>query len=102
MKNKTKNEQNIKVFILKKQDQNKDLKAKTTLMKSQDEELKELRKMIKAQETTKRKWAETLFLYKQQQEALGSQVEALTKEKKEKENFLTNLELMNLKKCFFI
>jgi hypothetical protein len=29
---------------------------------------------------------------------LGSQVEALTKEKKEKENVLTNLELMNLKK----
>ncbi len=28
---------------------------------------------------------------------MGSHVEALTKEKKEKENVLTNLELMNLK-----
>jgi hypothetical protein len=40
-----------------------------------------------------------MFHYKQQKEALGSQVEALTKEKKEKEkeNVLTDLELVNLK-----
>jgi hypothetical protein len=31
----------------------------------------------------------------QHKEALGSQVKALTKEKKEKENVLTNLELVN-------
>ncbi len=37
------------------------------------------------------------ILYNIQQEALGSQVEALTKEKKKKkENVLTNLELVNL------
>jgi hypothetical protein len=41
-------------------------------MKSHDEELKELRKMIKAWETIERKWAETLFHYEKQQEALGS------------------------------
>jgi hypothetical protein len=37
------------------------------------------------------------LLYKQQQNALGSQVEALIKENKEKEDVLTNLELENLK-----
>jgi hypothetical protein len=31
---------------------------------------------------------------------LSSRVEALTKEKKEKENILTNLELINLKSVF--
>jgi hypothetical protein len=41
-----------------------------------------------------------LFHYKQQQEALSSQVETLTKDKKEKENVLTNLELINLKSVF--
>jgi hypothetical protein len=33
---------------------------------------------------------------------LGSQVEALTKEKKEKDNVLTNLELVNLKNAFML
>jgi hypothetical protein len=36
------------------------------------------------------KWTKTLFL-------MDSQVKALTKEKKEKENVLTDLELINLK-----
>jgi hypothetical protein len=53
--------------------------------------------MIDVWETTKIKWVEALFHYKQQQEALGSQVEALAKEKKEKDNVLTSLELVNLK-----
>ncbi len=66
-------------------------------MKSQVKKLKELKRMTKAQEALERKWAETLFHYKQQQEALGSQVLALTEEKKEKENVLIDLELMNLK-----
>ncbi len=68
-------------------------------MKSHDEKLKELQNMAKYQETIERKWVETMFHYKQQKEALGSQVEALTKEKKEKEkeNVLTDLELVNLK-----
>ncbi len=52
--------------------------------------------MAKAWETTKRKWTQALFNYKQQQEALNNQVEALTKEK-EKENVLTYMELINLK-----
>ncbi len=48
-----------------------------------------------------RKWAETLFRHKQHW-ALGSQLEALTKEKKEKENVLIDLELMNLKSVFLL
>jgi inorganic pyrophosphatase len=73
------------------QDENKELKAKIILMKSQDEKLKELRMLVEAWEAMERKWAETLFHYKQQQEALGSQLEALIKEKKEKENVLIDL-----------
>jgi hypothetical protein len=38
---------NVKALIQKWEDENKELKAKTTLMKSQVEELKELRKMAK-------------------------------------------------------
>jgi hypothetical protein len=41
-----------------------------------------------------------LFIHKKQQEALDSQVKALTKEKKEKENVLTDLELLNLNNVF--
>ncbi len=37
-----------------------------------------------------------MIFHKQQHEALGSQMKTLTKEKKEKENFLIELELMNL------
>ncbi len=52
--------------------------------------------MAETQEIISRKWAWTLFHYRKQQEALGSQLEALTKEKKEMENVLIDLELMNL------
>ncbi len=97
---KAKNVQKIKTLIQKLQNENWELKTKTTLMKSQDEEPKELRKMAKVLETAKKKWVETLFHYKQQQEALGSQVEALTKEKKEKENVLTDSKLVNLESVF--
>jgi hypothetical protein len=38
-----------------------------------------------------------MFLHKKQREAFDGQMKALTKEKKEKENVLTNLELINLK-----
>ncbi len=78
-KNRIENEQKIKAFIQKLQDENKELKAKTILMKSQVEKLQELRKTTKAWEATKKKLLETLFQYKQQNEVLGSQVEALTK-----------------------
>jgi hypothetical protein len=44
-----------------------------------------------------KKWTEALFLHKKQQDILDSPVKALTKEKKEKENVLTDLELVNLK-----
>ncbi len=40
---------------------------------------------------------ESRQMHKKQREALGSQVKALTKEKKEKEDILTNLELVNMK-----
>ncbi len=66
-------------------------------MKSQVEELHEVKQKVKIWETTKKKWLEALLFYKQQQKALGSEVEAFIKEKKEKENVLIDLELMNLK-----
>jgi hypothetical protein len=47
--------------------------------------------------TIKRKWKKAMFLCKKQQEALHNHVKALTKKKKENENVLTNLELINLK-----
>ncbi len=86
-----------KLFIKKIHDENEEFKGNTTWLKSQDEELHDLRKKFKIQEPTKRKWTQALFLQKQQHEALGSQVKTLIKEKKEKENVLTNLELVNLK-----
>jgi hypothetical protein len=58
--------------------------------------LQDLRQKSKIWETINRKWTEALFFHKQQQEALGSQVKALTKENKEKENVLIDLELVNL------
>ncbi len=97
-----KNEQNIKMFIQKLQDENKEFKVTTAQMKSQDEEQQELKQKVEVQETIKRKWAKTLLFYKQQQKALGSQVEELTKEKKEKENVLTYLELVNLKNAYLL
>jgi hypothetical protein len=46
-KNKTENEQKIKTFILKMKEVNEELKEKIGLMKSQVENLKELRKITK-------------------------------------------------------
>ncbi len=43
-----------------------------------------------------------MFLHKKQQEGLDSQVKALTKKKKEKENVLIDLELINLKNVFLL
>jgi uncharacterized Rossmann fold enzyme len=57
--------------------------------------------MVKIWETIERKWTKTLFFHKKQQEALDSQLKALTK-KKEKENVLTYLELINLKNVFLL
>jgi hypothetical protein len=68
----------------------------------QDEGLHNLKQKVEIKETAKRKWIETLFLHKKQHEALDSQVKTLTKEKKEKENVLTNLELTNLKNVFLL
>jgi hypothetical protein len=45
-KKKIENEQKIKALIQNLQDENKELKVKITLMKSQDENLKELRMII--------------------------------------------------------
>jgi hypothetical protein len=43
-----------------------------------------------------------MFFHKKQHEALDNWVKALTKQKKEKENVLTNLELINLKNVFLL
>ncbi len=96
-KNKVEVEQKIKVFIKKRQDENEELKGSTTHLKSHDEELQDLRLKAEIWETTERKWTKALFLHEQQQEALGNQVKALTKEKKEKQNVLKDLELVNMK-----
>lgn len=66
-------------------------------MKFETKQLKELRKTIEVWETIERKWTKTLFIYKQKKEALSNQVEALTIKKKENENVLIDLELINLK-----
>jgi len=68
-------------------------------LKLQDEKLQDLRQKAKISETTKRKWTKVAFLHKKQQEALDSLVKALTK-KKENENVLIDLELINLKSVF--
>jgi len=65
-KNRTKNEHKTKALIQKLQDENKKLKVKIVLMKSQDEKLKELKVIVEAWEVIERKWVETLFHYKQQ------------------------------------
>ncbi len=69
-------------------------------MKLQDEELQNLKQKDEIWETLERKWIETLFFHKKQQEALDSQMKALTKEKKE--NVLIDLELINLKNVFLL
>jgi hypothetical protein len=66
-------------------------------LKSQDEKLQNLKEKAEIWETIERKWIKTLFLPKKYQEAFNSQVKALTKEKKEKENVLINLELIIMK-----
>jgi hypothetical protein len=66
-------------------------------LKSQDEKLQDLNKKVEIYKTIERKWIEALFIHKQQKNVLSSQVKALTKEKKEKENVLIDLELMNMK-----
>ncbi len=43
------------------------------------------------------KWIEVMLFHKKQQEALDSQMKSVTKEKKEKDNALIGLELINLK-----
>jgi hypothetical protein len=55
----------IKAFIQKLQVENKEFKSNTTLMKSQDEELKELRKTIEAWKAIEIKRAKMLFHHKQ-------------------------------------
>jgi hypothetical protein len=72
--------------MLKVKEDNEEFKEKIRLMKSQSEKL-ELGKIGKVWETTKRKWIKTLFTYKHHKEALSSQIEALTQEKKEKEMY---------------
>jgi hypothetical protein len=85
------------VFIKKLQDENEEFKGRIAQLKLQDEKLQDLRHKVTIWETTKKKWTYALFFQKKQQEALDSQMKTLTKEKKEKENVMKNLELINLK-----
>ncbi len=85
------------MFIKKLQDENEELKGRIAQLKLQDEKLQDLRHKVTIWETTKKKWTYALFFQKKQQEALDSQMKTLTKEKKEKENVMKNLELINLK-----
>ncbi len=93
-------EQKNKMFIKKLQDENEELKGSTTSLKLQDEELQDSRQKAEIQETIERKWTKAMFLHKKQQEALDNQVKTLIK-KKENENVLTDLELINMKSIFF-
>ncbi len=47
----TNNEHKVKAFIQKLQDENKELKVKTTSMKMQVEKLQEMKKMVETWET---------------------------------------------------
>ncbi len=86
--------QKNKMFIKKLQDENEESKDSTTWLKSQDEKLQNLRLKVEIWETMQRKWTKALFLHKKQHEDLDSQLNALIKEKKEKENVLTYLEFI--------
>ncbi len=57
-------EQKSKVFIKKLQDENEELKGSTSQLKSQDEELQNLRYKAEMWEIIERKWIEALFLHK--------------------------------------
>jgi hypothetical protein len=59
--------------------------------------LQNFKQKVEIWEIVNKKWIEALFLHKKQHEVLDSQVKALTKEKKEKVNVLTYLELINPK-----
>ncbi len=95
-------EQNNKMFIQKLQDENEEFKGSTTRLKLQDEKLQNLRLKVEIWEIVERKRIKALFLLKKQQEALDSQVKALTEKKKEKDNVLIDLELINLKNVFLL
>ncbi len=101
-KNRVKTKQKNKMLIKKLQDENEEFKGSITQLKSQDEKMQSLKQKGGIQETIERKWKEAMFFHKKQQEALDSQVKALTKEKKEKENVQKNLELINLKNVFLL
>ncbi len=101
-KNKVEVEKKNKILIKKLYDENEKFKGSTTWLKSHDEKLQNLRQKVKIQETIKREWIEALFLHKKQHEVLDNQVKALTKEKKEKENVLTNLKLIKLKNVYLL
>ncbi len=59
--------------------------------------MQNFKQKVEIWEIVNKKWIEALFLHKKQHEVLDSQVKALTKEKKEKVNVLTYLELINPK-----
>ncbi len=100
-KNKVEVEQKNKVLIKKLQDENEELEGSIAWLKSQDAKLQNLRLMVEICETTGSGQKHYLF-HQKQHEALDSQVKTLPKEKKEKDNVLTYLELINLKNVFLL
>jgi hypothetical protein len=46
------------------QDENEEFKGSTTWLKSEDEELQNLKQKVEIWETIKRKWTKALFLHK--------------------------------------
>lgn len=81
-------------------EEKEELKEKIGLMKSQVEKWKELKKIVETQKFIKRKWTETLYHYKQQQEALNSRIETLINFFLKKENVLIDIKLIILKGFF--
>ncbi len=57
-------EQKNKILIRKLQEENEELKGSTSWLKSQDEELQNLKQKAEIWETIERKWTKTLFFHK--------------------------------------
>ncbi len=89
-------------MLIEKLQDEKELKGNTTWLKSQDEELQDFKQKVEIGETTERKWTEALLFDKQQQEALGSHVKALTKEKKGKGECYDRFGIGEFEECISI
>ncbi len=101
-KNMVEAKQKNKILIKKLQDDNEELKGSTSLLKSQYEELYNLKEKVKIWETIERKQIEALFLHKKQHEALDSQVKALNKKKEGEGECFDKFGIEKFEKCVSI